>query len=283
MPHARNQCLDINHTPTLGLSDTRRHVYFGRDGTHFRKSGWLASTSKSTARYYSIIHESEARTMTDQPVLSQWEKITTLLAQARVTTDTDSQDLASSIYSMISELEAEHRDLLEEANLSLHQLQNVQALLEKQTLSQQATCEENEKLQTELAVVKEDNESLKGHLAAVYEDNDSLKGTLAAVYDDNDSLKGKLAVFNDDKVRLKAELKDVREDTQLLLKQLHQAQEELERHFLEANNLRGQVTRQTDKLCWLREQRELLIDMVREQGRALRAFMALNSRFAGLK
>jgi hypothetical protein len=72
---------------------------------------------------------------------------------------------------------------------------------------------------------------------------------------------------------VKRALANSQEEAELCLLQLHQVQEELERYFLES-------CRQAEKLHWLRGQRELMIRMVRLQGRKLRGFMAMDGRIA---
>ena len=75
------------------------------------------------------------------------------------------------------------------------------------------------------------------------------------------------------KEELEKELADVREESELLLLQLHQLQEELEYYFLENQ-------RKDEKLHWLRGQRELLLRMLRVQGRFQQRFLALDGRIA---
>ena len=72
---------------------------------------------------------------------------------------------------------------------------------------------------------------------------------------------------------LERELADVREESELVLLQLHQVQEQLEYYFLENQ-------RKDEKLLWFREQRELLLSMLRLQGRFQQRFLALNGRIA---
>ena len=72
---------------------------------------------------------------------------------------------------------------------------------------------------------------------------------------------------------LERELGDVSEESELLLLQLHQVQEELEYYFLENQ-------RKDEKLHWLRGQRDLLLRMLRLQGRFQHRFLVLDGRIA---
>jgi chromosome segregation ATPase len=87
------------------------------------------------------------------------------------------------------------------------------------------------------------------------------------------SIRNSLADLRGEKEGLERELIDAREESELLLLQLHQVQEELEYYFLENQ-------RKDEKLHWLRGQRELLLRMLRLQGRFQQRFMALDGRIA---
>lgn len=69
------------------------------------------------------------------------------------------------------------------------------------------------------------------------------------------------------------QLSDLQCEKEFLLLQLRQVMEELEHYFLENQ-------RKDEKLRWLRGQRELLLRMLRLQGRFQQRFLALDGRIA---
>jgi uncharacterized protein (DUF3084 family) len=123
---------------------------------------------------------------------------------------------------------------------------------------------ESETLHGELRVAKEEKEGLAGELRVVKEEKEGLAGELRVAKEEKEGLAGELRV-------VKRELANAQEEAELCLLQLHQVQEELEYYFLETR-------RQAEKLHWLRGQRELLIRMLRLQGRKLREFMVVDGR-----
>lgn len=76
--------------------------------------------------------------------------------------------------------------------------------------------------------------------------------------------------------RLECELSDTREEANLALFKLHQTQEELERYFLENR-------RQVEKLDWLRQQRELMLQLLRNQISLQRRLMVAHRRMASCR
>lgn len=175
----------------------------------------------------------------------------------------------------------ELHDAKEEAERSLQQLLEVQSKLEQEILSHCDTCRGKDALERKLAEAKEENELVLLQLHQVQEE-------LELIFLQNKDEQNKLrAEAKQENELVLLQLRQAQEELGLISlqhkdeqKKLRKTQQELEYYFLEYHNLNAQLNRQAEKLAWLRSQRELLIRMVRMQGRRLREMIALDARVA---
>jgi hypothetical protein len=129
---------------------------------------------------------------------------------------------------------------------------------------------EHVKSQAEDFALLADNKRLRHEIASVKEENKRLYGAhgaegLDVVSRDCADLREQLTISQEKKEELERELTVAREKSGLLSLQFHQVQEELEHYFLENQ-------RKDEKLHWLRDQRKILLLMLRRQGRLQRRF-----------
>jgi len=99
------------------------------------------------------------------------------------------------------------------------------------------------------------------------------------------ALPKQLQVVREEKEGLVGELKESLDEIELCTLQLHQVQEELEHYFLECQSrqasyktLLEECALKDDKLVWLRNQRVLLIGLIKYQAAVFQRFTAISVR-----
>ena len=127
-------------------------------------------------------------------------------------------------------------DLREEADLSLHQLQNTQVKLEELVINKKAAEEQLEDTANKLKWNQEKRKSLE-----------------EALKDTQDQLEKNLT-------KEKQERQEAEEESELLSLQLHQVQEELEMIFLEKQDVNTRLAETLKKLKWNQGKRKELSD-----------------------
>jgi chromosome segregation ATPase len=102
---------------------------------------------------------------------------------------------------------------------------------------------------------------------------------------EKEGLERELGDVRGEKEGLERELNDAREEAGLCLLQLHQVQEELEHLYLDLQSSRGEFrlaleesARKDAKLVWLRNQRELLIGLIKCQALVFQRFTSISVR-----
>jgi hypothetical protein len=192
------------------------------------------------------------------------------------------------------DIEAEYNDLLEEARLCLSQLQKAQLQLEEEVMNHYCSRKEKDRLEKELMCANEERVKLDEELSLVKKEARQLEADLA-----DSSKEAELSLLRLHHVqeeleqyflakkeieRLETESRVAKKEIERLKTELIMARNERERleadMRLESRTLENQLVHQAEKLHWLRGQRELLIRMVRMQGRNQRAFMAVWGRIA---
>jgi len=124
------------------------------------------------------------------------------------------------INALLNQLEEQHRDLKEEAELALMQLQETQSQLEEQ-------AQENELLLLQLHQVQEE-------LEHYYTEINALRNQLEEQHRD---LKEEAELALKQLQETQSQLEEQAQENELLLLQLHQVQEELEHYFLETQRM----------------------------------------------
>ncbi|MEX1121763.1 MAG: hypothetical protein WED82_06500, partial [Balneolales bacterium] len=134
-------------------------------------------------------------------------------------------------------------------------------------------------------VVREEKEGIAGELKVVREEKEGIAGELKVVREEKEGIAGELKVVREEKEGIAGELKDSLEESELCMLQLHQVQEELEHYFLEGQSkqsnyqiLLEECARKDEKLVWLRNQRTLLIGLIKYQAAVFQRFTAISVR-----
>ena len=113
--------------------------------------------------------------MAHSPTPSQWQQLADCIAHAMAKPAIDSDEHMLAINNMISDLEEECQDLKDEADLSVAQLQEVQAQLEEVILGHREVYREKVVLEGELAASRDRAELCGRNLNQVQEELERLQ------------------------------------------------------------------------------------------------------------